>query len=532
MAPVIIATDKTQLTQFSGNKSAYPVYLTVGNLPKAVRRQPSQNSCILIAYLSVEKVNRSKMTELEHRSRVQRIFHESMKTILEPLKQAGKDGVRMKDSKGAIRQVHPVLSCYVADYPEQCLVTCTKYGTCVKCCQDALHLEDIEPALPRTKKWTINVIQQAKNLSRGSSVKFHQHCMDNDVAGGIYSPFWQDFPYTDIHHAITPDVLHQLYQGVFKHVVEWCRSIVGEKELDRRIQVLPYGYGLRQFRKGISKLSQISGTERKNMAKILLGCVHDIMAPGGVKAVKALLDFIYLAQYSTHDQITLGYLRDSLEEFHKYKQYFVLVGCREHLNIPKLHSLIHYIQAIELFGTTDNYNTEMFERLHIDFAKQGWRASNQRDEFPQMITWLSRREKLISFHNSLHAQLIPTQSNPSKRVPKSIAKYPNYPNRSIPLIEQLHLAPEFRRHLKQYLNTFISHPLSGRSLDQADLPDLFTVNVYNMFRFQPPALQDNNEEADTVKAMPISRTRPHGRFDTVVVMDSDNAEATGMAGIV
>jgi len=36
LAPVIIATDKTQLTQFSGNKSAYPVYLTIGNIPKAL----------------------------------------------------------------------------------------------------------------------------------------------------------------------------------------------------------------------------------------------------------------------------------------------------------------------------------------------------------------------------------------------------------------------------------------------------------------------------------------------------------------
>jgi Plavaka transposase len=36
MAPLIIATNKTQLTQFSGSKSAYPVYLTLGNLPKSI----------------------------------------------------------------------------------------------------------------------------------------------------------------------------------------------------------------------------------------------------------------------------------------------------------------------------------------------------------------------------------------------------------------------------------------------------------------------------------------------------------------
>jgi hypothetical protein len=33
--PVILSSDKTQLTAF-GNKLAYPVYLTIGNIPKGI----------------------------------------------------------------------------------------------------------------------------------------------------------------------------------------------------------------------------------------------------------------------------------------------------------------------------------------------------------------------------------------------------------------------------------------------------------------------------------------------------------------
>lgn len=47
-------------------------------------------------------------------------------------------------------------------------------------------------------------------------------------------------------------------------------------------------------------------------------------------------------------------------------------------------------------GTTDNYNTEMFEHLHIDFMKEGWWVSNQCEEFPQTITWLGRQQKISS----------------------------------------------------------------------------------------------------------------------------------------
>jgi len=86
VAPVIISTDKTQLTQFSGNKSSYPVYLTLGNIPKAICRKPSEHTCILIGYLLVEKILASGLTKQDKSSRVQRLFHDSLKVILESLK--------------------------------------------------------------------------------------------------------------------------------------------------------------------------------------------------------------------------------------------------------------------------------------------------------------------------------------------------------------------------------------------------------------------------------------------------------------
>ncbi|KAF8814828.1 hypothetical protein BYT27DRAFT_7081830 [Phlegmacium glaucopus] len=360
--------------------------------------------------------------------------------------------------------------------------------------------------------------------------------MESDVAGSIYSPFWKDFPLCDIHRAITPDVLHQLYQGIFKHIISWCQLILKPAELDRRIRALPIGYGLRKFKNGISALSQISGSERKNMAKILLGCLVGKIPRIGLQAIKAALDFIYLAQYTTHDTVTLGYLQDALNDFHKHKIYFINAGVRDNLNIPKFHSLLHYIEAIELFGTTDNYNTEMFERLHIDFAKNGWRASNQRDEFPQMIRWLSRQEKVDIFDNILTTReySMPLKSTKetillTKRPPISIAKTPNHPKKLIATIESNHKAPGLSRYLKEFLNSFLSSPTSMRRASQFSLP-FRHLDVFNMFKFHPEALQDDSEENDLVKAIPISKRLPNGRFDTVVVLNSSAAESTGLTG--
>jgi hypothetical protein len=100
---VIIASDKTNLTRFSGNKSAYPVYLTIGNLPKALRRKPSARACVLIAYLSVDKPNKQGLTKKDLKLRTYEIFHRSMAHVLEPLKSAGNPegpGIQMVGGNG------------------------------------------------------------------------------------------------------------------------------------------------------------------------------------------------------------------------------------------------------------------------------------------------------------------------------------------------------------------------------------------------------------------------------------------------
>ena len=106
LAPVIISTDKTQLTQFSGNKSAYPVYMTLGNIPKDLRRKPSEHVCVLIGYLSVDKIDSIGLTDRKHRALVQKLFHKSIQLILEPLIEAGKEGIDVTGGDGKVRRVH------------------------------------------------------------------------------------------------------------------------------------------------------------------------------------------------------------------------------------------------------------------------------------------------------------------------------------------------------------------------------------------------------------------------------------------
>ena len=89
--PIILSSDKTQLSVFQGDKSAWPVYLTVGNISKEVRRQPSAHATILLGYLPVAKLECFK--ESTRSLAGYNLFHYCMSKVLAALVKAGKDGI-------------------------------------------------------------------------------------------------------------------------------------------------------------------------------------------------------------------------------------------------------------------------------------------------------------------------------------------------------------------------------------------------------------------------------------------------------
>jgi hypothetical protein len=230
-------------------------------------------------------------------------------------------------------------------------------------------------------------------LAGGNNHTFHAACYEVGPKP-IPHPFWQSFLLTDIFLLITPDILHQMLQAMMKHLIGWLVSIFGAAAIDAWCKAIPPSHKIMLFTKGIATLSWVSGHEHKKMCLILLGLIVDLLIPGGqdssyiVKAVHALLDFLFLAQFPSQMSDTIRHLEDSLSAFHNNKKVFVDLEIQENFNILKLHSLTHYVLSIQLFGTTNNYNTEQSECLHIDFAKDAYQATNCKDKYSQMTVWL------------------------------------------------------------------------------------------------------------------------------------------------
>ncbi|KAI6043565.1 hypothetical protein EDC04DRAFT_2866246 [Pisolithus marmoratus] len=305
IAPVILASDKIQLLWLRGDKSVWPVCLTIGNISKDLCSQVSSHSTMLLALVT-----------------------------------AGKSGAYMTCANSTICWIFPILAAYVADYPEQCLVACCMENHCPLC--------KIEPN------------SREKNL-QGQKCDKEESL---DLLISVYPPFWMNLPHSDIFQVFTPDLLHQLHKGVFKeHLVKWCVTIIGDEEMDTCF-----------------KTTQWTGKEHKEMEKVFLGLIASGADPQLVQAMHAVTDFIF---YSSLVFIELGGQQAT------------------HFNIPKVHSMQHYVELIKHFGSADGFNTESPECLHINYAKEAYHASNKKDFVTQMTVWLCRQESIDQFDTYL-----------------------------------------------------------------------------------------------------------------------------------
>ncbi|KAI0737726.1 hypothetical protein C8Q80DRAFT_1114756 [Daedaleopsis nitida] len=395
IAPVILASDKTTLSRMSGDKSAWPVYLTIGNIDKGTRRKPSMHATVLLGYLPVSKLE--CFSEKRRSLEVYRLFHKCMHALLEPLIAAGTHGIDMVCSDGFVRRVYPILAAYVADHPEQCLIAGCQENFCPKCQIDPKKRREPGYYHLRDPTQTVSILDCAAQGDR--SPEFAR------LGLRPIDPFWKHLPHCNIFLAITPDILHQLHKGIFKdHLVSWATKSVegGKEEFDRRFKAMPKQSGLRHFKNGISKVSQWTGTEHKNMERVFMGVVAGAGEGDVTWTVRAVLDFVHYAHFEKHTDLSLNNLHSSWLGYHRYKLVFRRLGVRRHFNFPKGHSTEHYEPSIRALGTADGYSTEHPERLHIDLAKDAYRASNKQETYLQQMTlWLERQEALYRFSSFL-----------------------------------------------------------------------------------------------------------------------------------
>ena len=218
------------------------------------------------------------------------------------------------------------------------------------------------------------------------------------LSGAVEEVCWEGLPVgPDVF--LMQDLLHGCYKFVWDHVAKWLNHTIGEEELDRCFRAQPK-LGFRGFSDRISKISQASGCEHRAYLRFIVSIIagYEDLDHRVLIVVWSLVDYIFMAHHLLTSMSDLKTMANHLSEFHKNKDIFIWNGSQgkmDHLHIPKLHALVHYLENTYQLSVPDNFSTETPESLHIKMCKEPYNATNHCNYNTQILNYLDIQDRLI-----------------------------------------------------------------------------------------------------------------------------------------
>lgn len=375
---------------------AYPLLISLANIDPAIRTKISMHTYLLLALLPI-----TKFTHKDTRTRGllhDRLIHQALREVLEPLMVAARVGIMMSDPAGNLRYCYTPLAAFIADTPEQCLMACVSPKASPLTTATSKQFGDPVPHLPRTRSLTLDAISRAIEKSPPQDYKAFLKVSKTLSLNGVTEPFWFDWPLTCPSVFLHPEPLHHFHKFAWDHDIKWCVEVVTAVEIDFRFSVLQPAVGYRGFDDGISKLKQVTGRDHRSVQRYIVSIIAGAVPRRFLIAIRALVEFRYLAQAPTFTDQSLEKLTEALQLFHDNKDAVTQAGGRrDSWEIPKLELLQSVVSSIRRSGPVMQWSADATEHAHVQEIKVPARASNNQNYHDQIARYLDRSDKCLRF---------------------------------------------------------------------------------------------------------------------------------------
>jgi len=322
IVPVIGASGKTHLTNFSGNQHAWPLYPTIGNIQNDICSTPKKHPWILIGLIPCPAKGAKNIDEA---------WHSVVRTVLSQLRHldiAG-PGVKWDSADGFQRQRYLRLAAWVGDYLERVIVAQVSYGSCLM----SEH--------PEGAPMGHSTFRPLDN-SRDQHSIYSELLEDNNIDAlhtlgvhAIRNQFWQ-CPLCNVYRLWHPDELHELLLGLVKDLLHWLlkylKARVVKDQFDNRFTSVTRYPGFQHFSKAFDSLKSgpWQGNEIRGMIRTLAVnyapihvCSKDdrksVAETASIEmlmgAVRALCELSLLVSQQNHSDLFLKALDDALKRF-------------------------------------------------------------------------------------------------------------------------------------------------------------------------------------------------------------------------
>ena len=388
----------------TSDRTAHPVLLSLANIRMDVRMKPSAHAFVLLALLPCPKfLIKDKPTRSVLESRV---VHLCVDIITQPLKLATRAGRMMADPSGFSRFCFTALASYIVDTPEAALIACVAGKTSHLTMADYRQFGDPTQCEPRSASTTLS--QLAALAENHDPLDLHTYIPAAKAIrlNGVHQPFWRDWYLEsasgqrllfDPCTFLTPEPLHHWHKQFWDHDVKWSVRAVGAGEFDFRFTTIQPIIGFKSFKDGVSGLKQVTGRAHRDVERFIVCIIAGKAPPSFVIAIRALMDFRYLAQSRRLSNSQLSRITASLQLFHSHKQTILAIGAHvgkgnkhmDHFQIPKLEFMHSVVPSILASGAVMQWSADRTEHAHITEIKIPGRSGNNRSYHPQICRHLS-----------------------------------------------------------------------------------------------------------------------------------------------
>ena len=204
---------------------AWPVYISIGNLPSTRCNRPGSLGVLLLALLRVPpKLAGTSSTNTIQREINADTLQGVFQLIFKPIKARALEGVPIECANGKIRRCFPILSGWIVDHMENVLLHRMKSNSCPKC---KVPTED--PGIPSLRHRATDYNRydryQRENETHRTEI---DHCSDRleTLSIKIGQKIFHHLPRASPPDLHKPDILHTVYLGPFKHITDWIQGFL------------------------------------------------------------------------------------------------------------------------------------------------------------------------------------------------------------------------------------------------------------------------------------------------------------------
>jgi hypothetical protein len=233
---MIGASDKTPLTIGTRNKEMHPLLISFANIHAGIHMKATSHTFTLVAYLPIPKF--LDVSKPIHAILSMQVYHFAISVIMHNLKLVTHDGCPMSDPRGDLHMILMPLVAWIANYPEQLLISCTASKCSPISHAIAAQFGDPLPHPPQTHSDTLNAIERACTISDPCNIaSFYKMCQTLHL-NGVVELYWKDWGNACPSIFLMPNGLHQWHKFFFDHPINWLINIIGGVKLNHQLSVL------------------------------------------------------------------------------------------------------------------------------------------------------------------------------------------------------------------------------------------------------------------------------------------------------